>query len=157
MKHFFYVIFVALTISSCQVTNYKSITILEWNKDANGKDIINLIEFDENGNILFNDKNAGSTNMDSLTVDFDKLIKGNKLKRRKASNNAPAEADPPKKGQKRLYITFITLKDFNNEKEFFNKSSTVYSEIIPLGQNYDFFKVLNEKNLGLIKRFLKNK
>ena len=56
MKHFFYVIFVALTISSCQVTNYKSITILESNKDANGKDIINLIEFDENGNILFNDK-----------------------------------------------------------------------------------------------------
>jgi len=156
MKYFLYVAFYALTFCSNPIPHYKSITILEWIKDIDGKDTINLIEFDENGNILFNEIKEGSINIESLTEDFDKLIEESKAKKINASNSAPAQAKPPKNGQKRLYITFVEIKDFDAEKEFFNKSSTVYTEIIPIQDDYNFYKILNENNLEIIKQLLKS-
>jgi hypothetical protein len=88
----------------------------------------------------------------SLNVAIDNFIKTEKIVKVGANNDPPRVAIVPKNGELTISIAIIKLKDFNNEKEFENKSQYIYNKIEKSSdQDIYIYKYLDLDDLKVLK------
>ncbi len=154
---FFYLFILLFSLSSFSQKNDEKIyqvILFKWCNIEN-KNITRIIRIDSTGNIFVNNEITNEKiDLKTFTKGINDLISKEKLEKISANNDPKKPGAIPKNNEQNLTVSITLLKDFQNEKDFKNKSYYRWVELaLDINENdYDFFRYFSNKEISILKK-----